>query len=318
MKTFVSGAVEAADHHHVVEMKSLAPASTCFASTKGLYGMQIVHRYGPCTPLGQENPSPDSHHILIKDQARVRSINSKTSNKYATYDHDGLRTRLTVKAETFQPHTMTLFGRDIGAGNYIVKAGFGTPKREFNLIFDTGSDVTWLKCVSNGGYQPSASSTSTNATCNPGSNYGLLGAGQAGALSLISQTSSYRDFAQVSVIVFQDLIALLGITIGDQRIDISSKTIMDSGTVITRLPSTVYSTLCSTFMKFMSKYDRASSSKLLDTCYKLKGYGNVTVPIMAIYFAKIKVDLDPSARTLNVLFNIQDNKVEFGNGGCAN
>ncbi|KAL5850135.1 hypothetical protein ACOSQ4_008148 [Xanthoceras sorbifolium] len=143
---------------------------------------------------------------------------------------------------------------------------------------------------------------------------------------------------------------LIGITIGDQRIDISSKTIMDSGTVITRLPSTVYSALRSTFMKFMSKYDRASSAKLLDTCYKLKGYGNVTVPTMAIYFAKIKVDLDPSAviwrvndsqvcvafagnddvpdkltiignhqqRTLNVLFNIQDNKVEFGNGGCAN
>ncbi|KAL5850132.1 hypothetical protein ACOSQ4_008145 [Xanthoceras sorbifolium] len=234
MKTFVSGAVEAADHHHVVEMKSLAPASTCFASTKGLYGMQIVHRYGPCTPLGQENPSPDSHHILIKDQARVRSINSKTSNKYATYDHDGLRTRLTVKAETFQPHTMTLFGRDIGAGNYIVKAGFGTPKREFNLIFDTGSDVTWLKCVSNGGYQPSASSTSTNATCNPGSN-------------------------------------------------------------------------CSFTINYVDKSTRVNDSQVCGAFA-----GNDDVP------DKLTIIGNHQQRTLNVLFNIQDNKVEFGNGGCAN
>ncbi|KAI9192137.1 hypothetical protein LWI28_018727 [Acer negundo] len=75
-------------------------------------------------------------------------MNSLTSNKYG-----------------FQQETVTLFGRVIGAGNYLVKAGFGTPKRDFNLIFDTGSEYTWLRCEVSKGYKPSASSTSTNATC---------------------------------------------------------------------------------------------------------------------------------------------------------
>ncbi|KAK1549072.1 hypothetical protein Q3G72_025340 [Acer saccharum] len=124
--------------------------------------MQIVHRYGPCSPLGKENSPPDSRQILIKDQARVRSVNSLTSNsKYAT-NGEGI-----VTADSFPLQAMIVFGRDIGSGNYVVKAGFGTPKRDFNLIFDTGSDLTWLRCGSNG-YQPSESSTSTNATCNSG------------------------------------------------------------------------------------------------------------------------------------------------------
>ncbi|TXG62307.1 hypothetical protein EZV62_013670 [Acer yangbiense] len=428
-------AVEAA--YHVLDMKSLAPASTCSVSTKGFHGMQIVHRYGPCSPLGQENSPPDSRQILIKDQARVRSMNSLTSNsKYAT-NGEGI-----VTADSFPPQAMTLFGRDIGAGNYVVKAGFGTPKRDFNLIFDTGSDLTWLRCGSNG-YQPSESSTSTNATCNSGptcnfnvdygdhssasgyfirdyltlklsdmysdafSNFyfgcglqispgfgsadGLLGVGQSGNLSIISQTDQMyakvfcyclpESDSSAGFLLFgfdaqrtcktktttplsRDLnrpayyfVNLIGITIGDQRLGISSKTIMDSGTVITRLPSPVYSALRSEFMKFMSKYPRAKPTtqqqdQLLDTCYDLEGYGNVTLPNMVLQFPKFQVNLDPSAviwkeresdsqvclafagnddipdkltiignhqqRTLKVLYDIKNNKVGFGMGGCAN
>ncbi|KAK0571177.1 hypothetical protein LWI29_012108 [Acer saccharum] len=224
-----------------------------------------------------------------------------------------------------------------------------------------------------------------------GSADGLLGVGQSGNLSIISQTD--QMYAKVfcyclpgsdssaGFLLFGSeaqrtcktttttplsrdpnrpayyYVNLIGITIGDQRLGISSKTIMDSGTVITRLPSPVYSVLRSEFMKFMSKYPRAKPTtqqqdQLLDTCYDLEGYGNVTLPNMVLQFPKFQVNLDPSAviwkeresdsqvclafagnddipdkltiignhqqRTLKVLYDIKNNKVGFGMGGCAN
>ncbi|KAK4853460.1 hypothetical protein QYF36_009634 [Acer negundo] len=229
-------------------------------------------------------------------------MNSLTSNKYG-----------------FQQETVTLFGRVIGAGNYLVKAGFGTPKRDFNLIFDTGSEYTWLRCEVSKGYKPSASSTSTNATCISGPpctfnvNYGdgssasgyfirdwltltpvdvfhnftfgcglqispddfgsadgILGVEQYSPLSFVSQT--YTNFAKIFCYCLPKSDSSTGI-------NIPSKTIMDSGTVITRLPSPVYSVLLFEFMKFMSKYPRAKPrpeqdhKPLLDACYNLEGYG---------------------------------------------
>ncbi|WP_139160666.1 pepsin-like aspartyl protease, partial [Acinetobacter baumannii] len=37
-------------------------------------------------------------------------------------------------------------GSKVGAGNYILTAGFGTPAKNLFLIIDTGSDVTWIQC----------------------------------------------------------------------------------------------------------------------------------------------------------------------------
>ena len=37
-------------------------------------------------------------------------------------------------------------GRALGTGNYIVTVGFGTPKKDLSLVFDTGSDLTWIQC----------------------------------------------------------------------------------------------------------------------------------------------------------------------------
>ncbi|KAK0570835.1 hypothetical protein LWI29_007219 [Acer saccharum] len=96
--------------------------------------------------------------------------------------------------------------------------------------------------------------------------------------------------------------------------------------------------------------ERIQFVSLLNTCYNLERYGNVTLPKVVLQFEEIKVDLEPSAviwrdsdsqvclafagndndpdkltiignhqqRTLNVLYDIQENKVEFGIGGCTN
>jgi len=86
-------------------------------------------------------------------------------------------------------------------------------------------------------------------------------------------------------------INLQSISVGGQRLAISpavfstAGTIVDSGTVITRLPSTAYSALRSTFKQFMSKYPSAPALSILDTCYDFSKYQSVTLPKISLYFS---------------------------------
>nr|DAD23747.1 TPA_asm: hypothetical protein HUJ06_025210 [Nelumbo nucifera] len=69
-----------------------------------------------------------------------------------------------------------------------------------------------------------------------------------------------------------------------------TSTIIDSGTVITRLPSTVYASLKDAFLKATSRYQRAPAYSILDTCFK----GKVTsVPEVRLIFqggAELKLE----------------------------
>ncbi|XP_048134759.1 aspartyl protease family protein At5g10770-like isoform X2 [Rhodamnia argentea] len=146
---------------------------------------------------------------------------------------------------------------------------------------------------------------------------------------------------------------LVGIAFGNQKFSLSSqspppRTIIDSGTTITRLPPPIYSAIRSEFVRYMSSYPATKpASTLVNTCYDLRGQENVILPKMVLQFENTDVSLDPSAvvwresdaqvclavapsrrssnlviignvqqRNLKILYNIQDNKVEFGNGGC--
>ncbi|OVA04142.1 Peptidase A1 [Macleaya cordata] len=71
---------------------------------------------------------------------------------------------------------------------------------------------------------------------------------------------------------------LTGITIAGKLISVSPEkyktpTIIDSGTVITRLPATVYTALRVAFVKAMSKYATAPPYSILDTCFKASSAG---------------------------------------------
>ncbi|XP_054794157.1 aspartyl protease family protein At5g10770-like [Prosopis cineraria] len=77
----------------------------------------------------------------------------------------------------------------------------------------------------------------------------------------------------------------------------SSGTIIDSGTVITRLPTAAYGPLRDEFRRQMSRYPKADPLGLLDTCYNLRGLKVVYIPTISLSFGGgviVKLDVTGS------------------------
>lgn len=74
---------------------------------------------------------------------------------------------------------------------------------------------------------------------------------------------------------------------------LSSGTIIDTGTVITRLPAAAYSALRDVFRQALTKYPLTRALSVLDKCYDLSSYVTVKYPHIAFYFQgglKLKLD----------------------------
>lgn len=118
---------------------------------------------------------------------------------------------------------------------------------------------------------------------------GHLTFGSAG----ISESVKYTPI--ISVPKWPDLYGLdiVGITVGGKKLEIPTTVfsepgaIIDSGTVITRLPPKAYSALRSEFKKQMKNYKTTSRvvDKLMDTCYHSTGFDTMTIPKISFSFA---------------------------------
>jgi hypothetical protein len=437
-------------HHHTVQITSLLPSSVCSTSTKDHSkkgSLNVVHKHGPCSHLNQSQANtPTITQILTRDQSRVNSIQYRIGLNAGPSDLDD--SQVTIPAKS---------GRTIGSGNYIVTLGLGTPKKDQSLIFDTGSDLSWIQCqpCMRACYQqqepifnPSASKSYKNITCNsaecsqltaatgntPGcststciygiqygdssfsvgyfgtetltltssnvfpnflfgcgqNNQGLFG-GAAGLLglgrnqvSVVSQTASkfgkyfsyclpsptssgtlsfgkggttssslkFTPLLQDSQFYYFDI---TGIKLAGKSLSISptvfktAGSIIDSGTVITRLPPAAYTALKSAFRQAMTKYPSASAVSILDTCYDLSNYKSVSIPTVSFVFGgNVEVPLDAQGilyavkasqvclafagntaasdvgifgnvqqQTLDVVYDIAGGKLGFGSGGCS-
>ncbi|GAV77593.1 Asp domain-containing protein [Cephalotus follicularis] len=434
-------------HHHTVTVGSLIPSSVCSPSTIGLdekSTLKVTHKHGPCSPHKQDKANIPSHEDILRlDQARVDSIQSKMSNSNAK-----AKDSVTLPAQS---------GSIIGSANYIVTVGMGTPKKDLTLVFDTGSDLTWIQCQPcvvacypqvDPIFNPSKSTTYKNISCNsdrcksiasgtgnePGCSgttcvYGIqygdgsftvgflakdtitlssdklreiefgcgennqgLFVGQAGLmglgpdkLSIVSQTASkYGKIFSYCLpsssssagrltfgpkssksVKYTRLSAnpktkpyygldLRGIYVGGKKLSISpsvfttSGTIIDSGTVITRLPPAAYSALKAAFKKKLSQYPRAPALSILDTCYDFSKYRSVSVPKISFFFrgsVQVRIpaiglfvasntsqvclaiagnssptDLgiygNTQQLTLQLVYDVAGGKVGFASGGC--
>ncbi|CAL1385209.1 unnamed protein product [Linum trigynum] len=148
---------------------------------------------------------------------------------------------------------------------------------------------------------------------------------------------------------------ITAISVGGRKLSVSATVfstagaIIDSGTVITRLPPAAYSALRSAFRQQMSRYPLGQALSILDTCYDLSKYKTVSVPKVGFLFAGgTEVDIEavgilyansPSqvclafagngdASDIGILGNVQQQTLEvvydgaggrvgFASGGCS-
>ncbi|CAI9093887.1 OLC1v1029479C1 [Oldenlandia corymbosa var. corymbosa] len=169
------------------------------------------------------------------------------------------------------------------------------------------------------------------------------------------KTVKFTPFSTSRLTRFYYAVDLVGITVGGKLLPISLKvfqtagTIVDSGTVITRLPPAAYSALRTAFRQGMTQYKLAPAFSLLDTCYDFSGLSTINIPKISFLFkGSANVDLgisgilvaassnqvclafagngaatDPGIfgniqqQKLQVVYDVAGARVGFGPGGCS-
>ncbi|KAF4386272.1 hypothetical protein G4B88_003489, partial [Cannabis sativa] len=182
---------------------------------------------------------------------------------------------------------------------------------------------------------------------------GYLTLGNGGSAS---NSVKYTPLSTISGGASFYALQVLAISVGGKKLPISASlfqtagTIIDSGTVITRLPPTAYGAMSSEFKKQMSSlgYPTAPALSILDTCYDLSKYKSVTIPKIGFFFGGgTTVDLDATGilyaskisqvclafagngddgdvaifgnvqqKTLQVVYDIGGGRIGFGTRGC--
>ncbi|TVU34017.1 hypothetical protein EJB05_15838, partial [Eragrostis curvula] len=96
----------------------------------------LHHRHGPCSPLASNN-TPTFEELLHRDQLRVGHIQRKVSR--ARKDAVGTQ-------KTASPIPTTL-ASSLGTFQYVITVGIGSLSAPQTVFIDTGSDVSWVRCV---------------------------------------------------------------------------------------------------------------------------------------------------------------------------
>ncbi|KAF3782683.1 ASPARTIC PROTEASE IN GUARD CELL 2 protein [Nymphaea thermarum] len=147
---------------------------------------------------------------------------------------------------------------------------------------------------------------------------------------------------------------LTGISVAGQSLPVSTAeytrqpTLIDSGTVITRLPDTVYAALRDAFVKQTAGYPKAEAFSLLDTCLQAKAK-DVAVPEVVMHFeggSELKLEAwnvlmdvadgqsclafagtsmsegvaiigNRQQQKTTVVYDVSNSRIGFANGGCG-
>ncbi|XP_058113378.1 aspartyl protease family protein At5g10770-like [Magnolia sinica] len=107
------------------------PTEACSSKEYKGRGLKIVDSYGPCSPFDGERVTPIQ--ILQQDEYRVNWLQSQLTHNSSRLDDQD--TTLPVRP-----------GLSLNTGKYIVTIGFGTPKKDMHIAFDTSSYLTWIQC----------------------------------------------------------------------------------------------------------------------------------------------------------------------------
>ncbi|KAH6819548.1 Eukaryotic aspartyl protease family protein [Perilla frutescens var. frutescens] len=130
--------------------------------------------------------------------------------------------------------------------------------------------------------------------------------GTSGSLVLGTDTSVFKNstpFSYTALVPNPQLYSfyilnMTGASVGGVALQSSSfgenGILIDSGTVITRLPPSVYTAVKGEFLKQFTGYPSAPSFSILDTCFNLSAYEEVSIPTLRLQFegdAEMSVDV---------------------------
>ncbi|KAH9607294.1 hypothetical protein KSS87_002817 [Heliosperma pusillum] len=131
--------------------------------------------------------------------------------------------------------------------------------------------------------------------------------GDPGSLTLGGNSSIYKNTTEISYTKMVHspglstfyMLNLTGMSVGGVGINGPSfgqnGVLLDSGTVITRLPPSVYTALKAEFLKQFSGFPTAQRFSILDTCFDLSGFKEVNIPTIRMQFegnAEFNVDVN--------------------------
>ncbi|KAL1552564.1 aspartyl protease family protein-like protein [Salvia divinorum] len=130
------------------------------------------------------------------------------------------------------------------------------------------------------------------------SSTGHLTLGKAGGHASSVQFTPFDSSSLGSSFYF---ITIASISVGGQQLPIgqvvfkTAGAIIDSGTVITRLPPAAYSALSGAFKQEMKKYPAAAGDSIFDTCFDFSDYTTISIPTVSFEFGGgVKIALSPS------------------------
>ncbi|CAN4086728.1 unnamed protein product [Withania somnifera] len=109
---------------------------------------------------------------LKRDSARVSSLTMKLQLSLNNFNHSDLKPVQTM-LEPEDLQTPITSGVSQGSGEYFARLGLGQPAKEYYMVLDTGSDITWVQCEpcsdcyqqSDPIFNPSSSSTYSRLSC---------------------------------------------------------------------------------------------------------------------------------------------------------
>ncbi|KAF8729634.1 hypothetical protein HU200_017583 [Digitaria exilis] len=300
------------------------PCSQCHSQADPLFNPSSSRTYSPfscssatCTQLGQEG----------------NGCSTSSQCQYIVTYGDGSSTTGTYSSDTLALGSNTVRNFQFGCSQ--VESGFND---QTDGLMGLGGGPQSLTSQTAGTFG-TAFSYCLPATSSS-SGFLKLGAGTSGFVKTpMLRSSQVPTFYGVRI---------QAIRVGGKQLSIpasvfSAGTVMDSGTVITRLPQTAYSALSSAFKAGMKQYPPAPPSDPFDTCFDFSGQSSVTIPTVAFVFSGgAVVNLDPNGiildsclafvsngddsslgiignvqqRTFEVLYDVGGGAVGFKAGAC--
>ncbi|CAN0919530.1 Aspartyl protease family protein At5g10770 [Linum grandiflorum] len=130
----------------------------------------------------------------------------------------------------------------------------------------------------------------------------------SGSLAFGANTTVYNNFTPISYTRMVPnpqlptfyFLNLTGITVGGKYLQVqdssfgSTGILIDSGTVISRLPPSLYNAVKAEFLRQLTGVPSAPSFSILDTCFNLTGYREIDIPTISMNFewnVELEVDL---------------------------